>query len=613
MSKWSILRKALLTHAASGDDAEAAEASIHRHDGFRMIDKSLGQPPEASVEYTLPAMHSAAEPVDHAGRIFAAALGQFTEAGVDVVRVTLRAPPGSDPLLAELTAAVTEGLGASVVESVGGVGESCGSNCGGVSVTLVATRRDGLASASFVQNNGLAGQFDVVRYHIPSLQAKDLATEEGDGGRLRSPLPATAALDRPPLALRLLERRKGAKLSLAELKPHAGGHGEGVDNTGNVRIWPAEEVLLHILLGAAKRRGAPPPGTNGSGDDGRKGGGGGGGAPLQSFPSALPPAFFRAGGRRVLELGGGMTALAALGFAAACRDILAPAPGTAGEGGGGGGKGGSGGCEGREEGSEGEGGAAGHGRLVPLVGHVTATDGNPSSVESQRRNLALNGPLLAAAAAVDTAGRGARRGGGMAHATSALAARLFWEERDESGTEAALLAALRTQAAEAASTRAGGDDGEGGGEGGAGGGAGRLQVGEAGVEAQWRSGRKWYSVAVEAVHGDGTAALRYADGDFWGAVPPTKVRRGRAVWQGAPPPPPATLPGEPTKPTKPAKPAKLAEPAMLAAPGGVAPGSAAAGAASEPKAAAPAEFDDALRFVAQQSLLLPYNVPTNNK
>jgi hypothetical protein len=42
--------------------------------------------------------------------------------------------------------------------------------------------------------------------------------------------------------LRILERRAGAKLSLTEIAPGKYGHGEGVDNTGNVRVWPAEEV-----------------------------------------------------------------------------------------------------------------------------------------------------------------------------------------------------------------------------------------------------------------------------------------------------------------------------------------------------------------------------------
>ena len=58
----------------------------------------------------------------------------------------------------------------------------------------------------------------------------------------------------------------------------------GVDNTNNVRVWPAEHVMLHTLL--------------------RRFGGGGERVGL--------------GGARVLELGGGMSALAGLGLAACC-------------------------------------------------------------------------------------------------------------------------------------------------------------------------------------------------------------------------------------------------------------------------------------------------------
>ena len=51
--------------------------------------------------------------------------------------------------------------------------------------------------------------------------------------------------------LRLMERRPGAKMSLAELASHT--H-HGVDNTGNVRVWPAEQVLLHVVLQALQKR-----------------------------------------------------------------------------------------------------------------------------------------------------------------------------------------------------------------------------------------------------------------------------------------------------------------------------------------------------------------------
>lgn len=61
--------------------------------------------------------------------------------------------------------------------------------------------------------------YHVVSYKIPN------STDDGD------------------VSLRILERQVGAKLSLSEIAPGKYGHGEGVDNTGNVRVWPAEEVI----------------------------------------------------------------------------------------------------------------------------------------------------------------------------------------------------------------------------------------------------------------------------------------------------------------------------------------------------------------------------------
>ncbi|KAG5185434.1 hypothetical protein JKP88DRAFT_207881 [Tribonema minus] len=75
------------------------------------------------------------------------------------------------------------------------------------------------------------------------------------------------------------ERAARRRTTLAEIFSH---RVHGVDNTGNVRVWPSESLLLHHLV---------------------------------STPGAIPA------GARVLEIGGGMTALAGLGVAAAagCR------------------------------------------------------------------------------------------------------------------------------------------------------------------------------------------------------------------------------------------------------------------------------------------------------
>ena len=55
------------------------------------------------------------------------------------------------------------------------------------------------------------------------------------------------------VALPAIERRARARVSLRRLMASAadsarGGAAADVDNTGNVRVWPAEHVMLHTLL-----------------------------------------------------------------------------------------------------------------------------------------------------------------------------------------------------------------------------------------------------------------------------------------------------------------------------------------------------------------------------
>jgi hypothetical protein len=82
---------------------------------------------------------------------------------------------------------------------------------------LKLSRSDGLFENLFYEDG-----YDVSRYSIPA----------GDSMK----------------RLRFLERKPGTKLSLSELAPHKGAHGTGVDNTGNVRVWPAEQVILVSCL-----------------------------------------------------------------------------------------------------------------------------------------------------------------------------------------------------------------------------------------------------------------------------------------------------------------------------------------------------------------------------
>ena len=97
------------------------------------------------------------------------------------------------------------------------------------------------------------------------------------------------------MQLRVLERAR-AKLSLAELASH---QEHGVDNTGNVRVWPAEQIILHVVLGAWWRgRGR---GGGGGGGNGAAGVGAGTAAPEESragkAPALLLPAALCGGAR----------------------------------------------------------------------------------------------------------------------------------------------------------------------------------------------------------------------------------------------------------------------------------------------------------------------------
>jgi predicted nicotinamide N-methyase len=178
-----------------------------------------------------------------------------------------------------------------------------------------------------------------------------------------------------------MERRPGAKMSLAELASHT--H-HGVDNTGNVRVWPAEQVLLHVVLQALqKRHSQRKPSTMTTT------------RAMQSPPAVLsqmilPTALCQGPrglrGCRVLELGGGMTALAGLAIAA-----------------------------------------------VTDASCVVVTDGNPESVKKQAQNIRLNAPLFSRTELLSST---------VTASAVVLAHRLFWEHNDESGTESAMLGSL---------------------------------------------------------------------------------------------------------------------------------------------------------------------------
>jgi hypothetical protein len=159
------------------------------------------------------------------------------------------------------------------------------------------------------------------------------------------------------------------------------------------------QILLHVVLGGLKRclsTVTEDPYT----------------ASSSSFPSFFSQAFVRKGNKKLLELGGGMTCLAALGLAS-CQLKE--------------------GKEKRENNQERGGGGGGLSESssssnVPpslLFSRVTMTDGNPSSVIKQQENIALNGHLLEG---IDIS----------SHV-------LFWEPNDESKTEEKMIENIITK------------------------------------------------------------------------------------------------------------------------------------------------------------------------
>ena len=492
-TKWAILRNALVTKEAEADTSAVTKASIHRHDGFHMFTKTKGAAPSKIVEVCNPS-------VEGDGLATAVArdrdniLAAFSDQGVDTVTI-VAATAGA----AAVVSAVAAEWGVEVLTetSPAAAPDSVGASC-----RAVVARRDGLDVPTFTTQGGLrqAG-FEVVRYQVPRMS---------DDNDVHDDTTATSSTGTPMkddfIVVRVLERRANAKLSFAELAPRSNDVGDAscfnnrVDNTGNVRVWPAEEVLLHLLLRAARQHKATCMPNQPSAAC----------APLidastssstmppslltrETYPTVLPASFFASGGKRVLELGGGMTALAAFGFAAATGHVSF-APGHL------------------SSPPQATSSIDNSPSAVPLVAHMTVTDGNTSSVEAQRAAAALNAPLL--------------------NRCDVAVQRLFWEEADASGTEATLRRVLRnlspspdatttTNSSNCANVT---DKSE------------KVRVGSA-VEAQWQTGRKWHHGAVvKAVHVDESMAVAYADGDYWAHVPPYKVRWPGTIKPLAPPP-----------------------------------------------------------------------------
>ena len=131
----------------------------------------------------------------------------------------------------------------------------------------------------------VSAQYQTFQYCLPSFSEEQKEEKEGEG--------------------RLLFTRESAprrKLGAAELLSHS--QNEGVDNTGNVRVWPSEEILLHALLSVFEGRELLAGGVEQEQD-------------WVGRVSAL-----RREGVRLLELGGGMTGLLGMGLATFCEEVL---------------------------------------------------------------------------------------------------------------------------------------------------------------------------------------------------------------------------------------------------------------------------------------------------
>jgi predicted nicotinamide N-methyase len=211
--RWGILRQALLAPAPGGHAANSA--SIHRHEGFHLLQRKEGP--------WVPTIELEEDPSTNPCGWISEALLALGDLGCEVMMVPLREPAADvDALCQQL------------------VGGSDGA---------LHVRTAPASSVLLVSSRGLSLRDGVV-------QPWRLVSYEHMGYRWQT------------------RERSGAlqrRIRVADVLCH---RMHGVDNTGNVRIWAAEGVLLHVL----------------------------------AQPDTLP----RLKGKRLLEVGGGMTGLAGL-------------------------------------------------------------------------------------------------------------------------------------------------------------------------------------------------------------------------------------------------------------------------------------------------------------
>lgn len=235
MSKWALLKAALVSQKRDCDN----RSSIHRFSGFQLIERNTAGKYELRITVAVDAVSSTAQP------IISECLSYMEVA--DCTECTCHITmSNTDPHCCMLDSLQSH------------------DNIQLIEQTLDSIKLR-IVHASCIPSQAV---FEYWSYKLPSPDGADQVAEQ----------PA------PMLHIHTREVKRNSGLSVKDLlsnKLH------GVDNTGNICVWPAEPLLLHTLLTVPRYR-----------------------ALVQ--------------GGRVLEIGGGMTALAGLGLAVSglCSSVV---------------------------------------------------------------------------------------------------------------------------------------------------------------------------------------------------------------------------------------------------------------------------------------------------
>jgi hypothetical protein len=232
--KWAVLRNAFLGRANNADDNKS---SIHRHSGFEMLEKTVSPwiaiPVVVSISANKPASMYLALAEKNLRLGLTVELQSFGQAIVLCCNVTAIAIRNQMAVIQSTrTNQVTSEYGRTVDQmkvvltvralEIFYACRSCFS-------FRLFPQPGPLFTATDGDNAAAAVEYEQVRYVIP-------------GGEPTSAQPETSAGSAQSIIVR--RRKVGQKPSLREIFSHQHC---GVDNTGNVRVWAAEEVMVHYM------------------------------------------------------------------------------------------------------------------------------------------------------------------------------------------------------------------------------------------------------------------------------------------------------------------------------------------------------------------------------